>query len=556
MRSFRRVCAALALFGVLVVADEVVLLAQTPVLGTVPSSVFAACIRNSAEFGDFDDHVSDIVKAEGIVLDVRDTLKATWTCSLQYGNDELVPLALPVFISIALIMVVWTGVRMMFAGSVDIVGNLGFILMLLFGYGLLDNYYSATPIATPFGMTRGIAHAVSGGGIHIAQEIFAHGDSLFLATYDKAKIAIEERRKKSMTFSLSNYTAKLARNGIYCFLIPCAKDYYGPYLDRITASLGSAIQWLFLGILWLIYWILTAQYLWGFVVVAVLSLIGPLFIPFLLVPQLDWLFWGWLKGLVNGAVHMIVSACIFVVAAILLVLPMERLAEITAPTRWEGGPAALSEFLLTLGLSYFPAILLAGAASLAVGSLSQSIVSGSAPAASGLFSRAASVVGGAATALSPFSVLAGRRSGAGGGGGGAGDAGAQPLSQVTDPRMVAGAAAQARAQAGLPPSGGPGPSSAGGAPSPPPSRPQSNLEVELRQSFGRIHRRFEQFQKGEISPAQYLGSVNEVMNRAGRIVRSDLQRHRTAWQQLLDRSSPASGPGRKSRPSSGHVPQP
>ena len=32
---------------------------------------------------------------------------------------------------------------------------------------------------------------------------------------------------------------------------------------------------------------------------AVCALVGPLFVPFFIVPTLEWLFWGWLKALSN-----------------------------------------------------------------------------------------------------------------------------------------------------------------------------------------------------------------------------------------------------------------
>ena len=37
----------------------------------------------------------------------------------------------------------------------------------------------------------------------------------------------------------------------------------------------------------------------GFVAVGCIVLVGPVFIPFFLVPKLDWIFWGWLKALIQ-----------------------------------------------------------------------------------------------------------------------------------------------------------------------------------------------------------------------------------------------------------------
>ena len=34
----------------------------------------------------------------------------------------------------------------------------------------------------------------------------------------------------------------------------------------------------------------------GLIASAVCALLGPLFVPFFIVPKLDWLFWGWFKA--------------------------------------------------------------------------------------------------------------------------------------------------------------------------------------------------------------------------------------------------------------------
>ncbi len=43
----------------------------------------------------------------------------------------------------------------------------------------------------------------------------------------------------------------------------------------------------------------------GFAIVAqaVLAMLGPVFVPFLIVPKLDWLFWGWLEELHELLLH-------------------------------------------------------------------------------------------------------------------------------------------------------------------------------------------------------------------------------------------------------------
>jgi type IV secretory pathway VirB6-like protein len=48
----------------------------------------------------------------------------------------------------------------------------------------------------------------------------------------------------------------------------------------------------------------------GIIATAVCVLIGPVFIPFFIVPQLDWLFWGWLKCFLQYSFYQVVAAAV------------------------------------------------------------------------------------------------------------------------------------------------------------------------------------------------------------------------------------------------------
>jgi hypothetical protein len=58
---------------------------------------------------------------------------------------------------------------------------------------------------------------------------------------------------------------------------------------------------------------------YGYVAAAVCVLLGPIFIPFFIVPKLDWLFWGWFKAFIGFSFYQVVaSAFIFVFSKVLL----------------------------------------------------------------------------------------------------------------------------------------------------------------------------------------------------------------------------------------------
>jgi hypothetical protein len=58
---------------------------------------------------------------------------------------------------------------------------------------------------------------------------------------------------------------------------------------------------------------------YGYVASAVCVLLGPIFIPFFIVPKMDWLFWGWFKAFLGFSFYQVVAAAfIFVFSKVLL----------------------------------------------------------------------------------------------------------------------------------------------------------------------------------------------------------------------------------------------
>ena len=57
----------------------------------------------------------------------------------------------------------------------------------------------------------------------------------------------------------------------------------------------------------------------GFVAAAICVLIGPIFIPFFLVPHMEWMFWGWFKTLVQYAFYPVIgNAFVYVYGQLML----------------------------------------------------------------------------------------------------------------------------------------------------------------------------------------------------------------------------------------------
>jgi len=58
---------------------------------------------------------------------------------------------------------------------------------------------------------------------------------------------------------------------------------------------------------------------YGFIATAVCVLIGPVFVPFFIVPKLEWLFWGWLRCFLQYAFYEVIAAAVVYVIGNLIV---------------------------------------------------------------------------------------------------------------------------------------------------------------------------------------------------------------------------------------------
>jgi hypothetical protein len=57
----------------------------------------------------------------------------------------------------------------------------------------------------------------------------------------------------------------------------------------------------------------------GYVAMAVIVLVGPIFIPFFIVPHMEWMFWGWLRAFLQYSFYQVVAnAFVFVFGQLLI----------------------------------------------------------------------------------------------------------------------------------------------------------------------------------------------------------------------------------------------
>jgi len=181
------------------------------------------------------------------------------------------------FRAFATIMVAWYGIKAGLAagehrGGFHFANFVTLVLMISFGFAMV-NYYD-TPIP---GFGRDFHHLVTDEAAALSNQIGQ---------------ANAQRISDDTQYVLGNLEAPGITQPIATFLY--ALLWLGAVLTEGLALIIVAF---------------------GVVATAVCILLGPVFIPFFIVPQLDWLFWGWLKAFIQYSFYQVVAAGVLYVVS-------------------------------------------------------------------------------------------------------------------------------------------------------------------------------------------------------------------------------------------------
>jgi hypothetical protein len=174
------------------------------------------------------------------------------------------------FRAFATILVVWYGIKAALAageqrGGFHFANFVSLVLMISFGFAMV-NYYNA-PIP---GIGRDFHHLITDEAAFLSNQIGQTN---------------AQRIADDTNYVLSNLEA--------------------PGISQPIATFLYALLWLGAVVTEALALIIVA---FGVVATALCILVGPVFIPFFIVPQLDWLFWGWLKAFIQYSFYQVVAA--------------------------------------------------------------------------------------------------------------------------------------------------------------------------------------------------------------------------------------------------------
>jgi type IV secretory pathway VirB6-like protein len=201
---------------------------------------------------------------------------------LSSQGNTLQATGLDIFRGLAVILIVWFGVKSALSAAQGHGGGFHFakfadlILMIAFGLGMLT-YYS-TPIP---GTSYSFSDLITKEGLNLSNQI-------------------ESSQTQEIAKTITNAEQQLGSP---------------PGSFNILEDLTYLLIVLILAAMEATAFCVVA---YGYVAAAVCVLIGPIFIPWFIVPKMDWLFWGWLKAFIGFSFYQVVaSAFIFVFAKVL-----------------------------------------------------------------------------------------------------------------------------------------------------------------------------------------------------------------------------------------------
>lgn len=150
------------------------------------------------------------------------------------------------------------------------------LLTISLGFGMV-NYYS-TPIP----------------GIGTSFHNLITDESQFLAN------KINQTELQTVEEKIADFEIRLDSPGI--------ADILGTFIYAVIIILLAAAQAIAIVVI-----------AFGFIATAVCVLVGPVFIPFFIVPKMEWLFWGWFRCFVQYAFYQVIAAAVVYIIGNLII---------------------------------------------------------------------------------------------------------------------------------------------------------------------------------------------------------------------------------------------
>lgn len=216
------------------------------------------------------------------------------------------------FRSLATILVVWYGVKSALSSAsgkhfLHFDNFASLLLTISFGFAMV-NYYSA-PIP----------------GVGTSFHNLITDESQFLAN------KINQTELQTVEERIADFEIRMDSPGL--------ADVLGTVIYVVIIILLAAAQAIAIVVI-----------AFGFIATAVCVLVGPVFIPFFIVPKLEWLFWGWFRCFIQYAFYQVIAAAVvYVIANLILgIMDLQPKGTISTVQLLEAFPVLFITFLASI----------------------------------------------------------------------------------------------------------------------------------------------------------------------------------------------------------------
>ena len=273
------------------------------------------------------------------------------------ANPPLLDMGINLWTGLSLIVVVWTGARIAFAGA---------------SFRPWDLITLTMGLMIPLGMLRFYAVDFPGVGMPFPQIIPAGANLIAEAFRTDLNVELQTAQSELSEAYRQNLTAASTSAGLPSVfelgaLVKALVQNAYAWTQTFVMALGFGSAFI------LVYALCLGQVIWAQIAIAILVYLGPVLIPWLVFQPMAFLFWGWFKAIWNYSFYSIIAAAvlrIFGAIAITMVESMNAAVGVgTAPT---DGPE-LSQFALAV----IPLLVASFIAALKVPALASAIVGSS-----------------------------------------------------------------------------------------------------------------------------------------------------------------------------------
>ena len=277
---------------------------------------------------------------------------------IEAAGAEIFTLGNDLWLSLALIVVVLSGLKIAFSGNIQPWELMRVIIGLWIPWVMLQFYTTNIP-----GMATTFPGMIAAGGNWLHELLI--GEGVFAMQIELGNL-VKDLDANMQTQAKQGNVIGMLRGGIH---------------GMITSMAGSVILAFMFLMLLVMSAVTYAQVIWAHVALAVLTILGPIFIPFLVFEPLAFLFWGWFRAMITYSLYAVIAG------AVLRVFSVVGIAYVTSLRNTELDMQSLTEMGLWL-LALVPLFIAGVLASLKVGELASMLVTSGGAAGSGLMGMA------------------------------------------------------------------------------------------------------------------------------------------------------------------------